>query len=750
MPAGTTPTAGATGPLSSLIADSLNQPDTSAASPIDASVPRIEIKGTSDDVAPPPSLGSQAGDYLKHQLGLTARSALEGAAQGLQIFTEPARYITDKFLPDRSQSLGGLVTGAPIPPKSTPLEVQASKLADYIGLPSPQTTAEKVAAAPTKAGFGVLGLGGLAGLADRGINAGATQLGDFATKYLPRSTGDLLQALKSVPSSFTANPLASVTGAVGSSAGDITKQFNPNLNPWLQGGISLAGGVAGGMTPSVAQGIPNAFRRLTTPNLTTAQLDTHIGGVLSQAGMDYGQLPPVARVTLRNQLTPAIQAGQELDPEATARLAAIHSVGGVPTLGAVTQQPGQITAEQNLAKRQASSNSMGLNTVGAAQRSNNLSLIGSLNGQGAETGNLMSAGQSVMDGIRGRNTLAQAGVSNLYDQAKALPGGDTALARAPLVNDIFGRLAADNRMRFLPPQIGDMLNDISYGQTSLYGQTHDVPFNANTIDNLHTMAATAMRGTSDGNVKAALGHVIDGLNAYEPQTATGGGAPLSSDFIDAFRTAKDAARQRFQWSRSSPVIEDALATNQDGRHITPPDSFIQDHVINGPLSSAQTLAHEAPGAQPAVRDAILTHLKSAALGGGGSDEFGNFSQSNFRKALNDIGDDKLNLFFTPDEVAQLHNTERAAGSMIFQPRGSAVNNANTAAAIAAQGIDSLAAGAKKLPFVSDMARGWADAGLNRRALNPVPGLLRNPPAAGPGAAPFLLSGTVFGGGLLGH
>src|SRR3954471_12884388 len=69
---------------------------------------------------------------IPRQLGLTARYGLEGVAQGVQVVSEPLRYLTDKFLPERG-GVSNLVTGQAAPPKSTPLGVQATKLADFIG-----------------------------------------------------------------------------------------------------------------------------------------------------------------------------------------------------------------------------------------------------------------------------------------------------------------------------------------------------------------------------------------------------------------------------------------------------------------------------------------------------------------------------------------------------------------------------------------------------------------------------------------
>ena len=77
----------------------------------------------------------------------------------------------------------------------------------------------------------------------------------------------------------------------------------------------------------------------------------------------------------------------------------------------------------------------------------------------------------------------------------------------------------------------------------------------------------------------------------------------------------------------------------------------------------------------------MTFLKGKALNGA-ADEVGNFSPSAYNKALQQIGDFKLRLMFNSDELAQMKAIGRVGSYETFQPRGSAVNNSNTASGIA--------------------------------------------------------------------
>lgn len=76
----------------------------------------------------------------------------------------------------------------------------------------------------------------------------------------------------------------------------------------------------------------------------------------------------------------------------------------------------------------------------------------------------------------------------------------------------------------------------------------------------------------------------------------------------------------------------------------------------------------------------MEFIKSKALGGAES-EVGVLSQKGLNAALRQIGDYKLKMLFTPEEIAALKANARVASYEQVQPAGSAVNNSNTAGAV---------------------------------------------------------------------
>lgn len=638
---------------------------------------------------------------IPRQLGLTARYALEGPAQAAQVFTEP---------------VAGLMRWAGIPTR--PLGEIASGAADAIGLPKPETSQERVVGDATRL---LAGTGGVLGAS--------------------RAAAQLPGMMGTVGAGMAANPTAQLTSATGAGVmGGLSREGGGS--ELQQAGAALIGGVAGGMVPGAANASVNAGKRLFN-RLTPQQMDVQISQVLQRAGMDYSQVPERARQSLRAQMQDALRAGQELDPAAVRRLAEFQTIGATPTRGMVTQDPVRITQEMNLAKMGANAGDDGLQGLARVQNQNNTRLINVMNEAGANRGDAFAAGQGAIGAIQAQDEALAGRVSNLYQQAR-----DTSGRSAQLDGAAFTRAA--NQMLddgllggSLPKDVETHLNRIAAGE---------VPFDVNYAEQLKTRIAALQRATNDGSARMALGMVRRALDETPlmsapkvnpgnlpavPGTVPPSPAALGQESIDAFNQARQAARQRFGWQESARPIEAAL----NGAH---PDDFVQKFVIRGSVADASAVARNAPTEE--VKNAILAHLKEKSLGGA-ADEVGKFSQSAYNKALNQIGDRKLSLFFSPEELNQLRTVGRVASYMQNQPVGSAVNNSNSGALLLGKGIDLL----NKLPggqtFLGQPLQNINVSIQQRAAQNVLPGLLATQPRQ-PMASGLLAPAAAFSGGLL--
>lgn len=630
---------------------------------------------------------------IPRQLGLTARYALEGPAQAAQVFTEP---------------IAGLMRMAGIPTR--PIGEIASSAANALGLPKPQTSQERVVGDAARL---LAGTGGMLG-ASRGL------------AQLPGIVGN-------VGAGMAANPTAQLTAATGAGTmGGLSREGGGN--ELQQAGAALIGGVVGGMVPGVANAAVNAGRRMFN-QLTPAQMDVQISSVLQRAGMDYSQVPERARQSLRSQMQDALRAGQELDPAAVRRLAEFQMVGATPTRGMVTQDPVRITQEMNLAKLGANTADGQLQGLARVQNQNNARLIELMNEQGAGRGDPFRAGQVAIDAIQGQDDRLAQNVSSLYQRARDTSGRSAALDGAAFTRAANQALDEGLLGGALPSDVAQHMNRIARGE---------VPFTVDYAEQLKTRIGALQRATSDGSARMALGTVRRALDeaplsSIAPNDASGGVvAPvLGRESIDAFNQARQAARSRFAWQESGRPVEAALNGAQ-------PDRFVQQFVVNGTVADARNLARNAPTSE--VRDAIMAHLKEKALNGA-ADEVGKFSQSAYNKALNQIGDRKLSLFFSPNELAQLRTAGRVASYMQNQPVGSAVNNSNSGALLLGNGMDAL----RNIPIIGpNIGQPLQNISINlqqRAAQNVAPGLLAVQPRV-PLYQGLLAPATVFGGGLL--
>lgn len=655
---------------------------------------------------------------IPRQIGLTARYALEGPAQAAQIFTEP---------------VAGLMRSAGIPTKS--LGELAGSFADMVGLPHPQGANERVIGDATRLGFGAGGFAGAAGAASK----------------LPGMVGTVMTGL-------AANPAQQLSSAAGAGLlGGASKEAGGN--PLIQTGAALVGGLAGAVVPGAIGGVANMAKRAVTPAMSPQQIDIKLSSILSQSGTDYSQLPGQVQNQLRKQMASALQTGQEVSPDALRRLADFNTVGATPTRGMISQNPVQITREMNLAKTAAASMDDQLSGLPMLQNQNNNTLISNLNNAGASSGDAFRAGQGISNQITATNQGLTQARDSAYAAARGMPG-----AKDPLYPDaarnIFTALDEKGIVGDLPPTISNYLNAFVSGpKMGPLGEMVQGPsFNVQAYENLQKQLSNAAM-SPDSSTRYAAGVARRALEdtKIQPITQTGrdfGNLPVTQDvagllrakdgqaqaLLDQLNQGRAAHRTLMQYGESTPVVKAIVGGAE-------PDKIFQKFVLGGTLADAQSVATNAPNS--GVKEAILAHLKDKALNGA-SDEVGKFSQSGFNKALNAIGDRKLQLFFSPEEIANLQSVGRVSSYMQTQPVGSAVNNSNSATTLMGALPNLLSSVANKIPFgqsaIVDPLRNINISLQQRQAQNYLPGLLAAQPKVSKGN--LLLPAAALGGGLL--
>lgn len=651
---------------------------------------------------------------IPRQLGLTARYGVEGLANTAQIVTEPIRAITDRLTGQ---------TG-----KTAPLGVMASRAADWMGLPSPQTPNERVVGDASRLVAGAGGLGGAAKAAS-------------ALPGLAGQAGSLLSA--NMPQQLSSAAGAGLLGGASREAGG---------NPVTQGVASLLGGVAGGMVPGAINSTIGAARSaLTKPN--PQQIDLQINALLQRSNVDWSQLPRAAQNSLRQDIASALDAGGDLNPDAVRRLVDFRTVGATPTRGAITQDPVQITREMNLAKTAANTADGALHGLPAVQNRNNSVLIQRLNdvGGGTET-QPVAAGRAVAASVLGQQQALRTAEQSAWNEARTSPAYTQPIYPDAL-NNINRSLGEEGMMGFMNPTISRYMAAF---------QTGDQPFTPQHYRNLQSMLSNEL--AKGGNEAAAARIARQALEdtpiqpINNPRGVDFGNLPVTGQTaaamraadaqpggaVDAINRARGATRAAYAYEGSSPLVRNVLSEGASGD----PTRIAQRFVIGGTPDEAATVANQVgPAGRAVIKDALATYIKKQALSGA-TDEVGKVSQSALNSVLRNIGDEKLRLFFSPEEIAQLHSASRVASYVQVQPIGSAVNNSNSGAMLLGKGYDTLKALAGKIPggqsLILNPLNNVEISMQNRQAQNVIPGLLMNQPQPPMGRG-LLLPAAAMGG-----
>lgn len=662
-----------------------------------------------------PAKAVQAGGALRdipRQLGLTARYAAEAATGFADTLASPIRAGLN------------MLPGVNIQPASTTV----GQIADRLGA-TPRGADERVIGDMTRTGFGALGLTGAADL----LSKGATGL------------------TRSALTQLSANPGVQVVGGVtaGGAGGAVRENGG---GPLEQFAASLAGGIAGGMAANKAAGMAesgaNAFRQLTTPRTQQIRAaDQQIQLTLERSGIDWSQVPEGIRQGMRAEVAQALNTGGQLNPDALRRLLAFRATGTTPTVGMLTQNPGQITREMNLAKTGANSTDQSLQRLPGLQNQNIQTLLNRLDDAGAYGApDAAGAGSRAIGGLQGQVAQQRGNINSLYGAARDSQGRSL-----PLNGGVFTTRAnqmLDEAMvgGALPQDVANTMNRIARGE---------MPFTVEIAEQLKTRIGNLQRGSSDGGARMALGLVRQALDdaplMQSPQVNPGnlpaapGAVPPSNlttgqASIDAFNRARTANRAYMQQLEANPAlaaVDDAAAAVRGNpalrsvEDVVGSAGFMGKYVLGKSATPGEVrslVQQVGPQGAEALRQNVVRYLRDAATNS--TDDITKFSNDAYRRALRDIGDEKLLALFTPEQVLNLRNIGQAAKYMQAQPAGSAVNNSASGALMLGRGLDMLDGLAGYIPLGGrDVLRGWVQGAQQAQVLNPVNGLLGAPARA---------------------
>lgn len=464
----------------------------------------------------------------------------------------------------------------------------------------------------------------------------------------------------------------------GAAVGGATAAMNPvntNQDDFTEKKLEQVGiGAAfGAVSPFIADAVSKIFTKFKPQQVQ--DVTQKISGEFEARGIDFSKISDEVKKSLLDDVTNALKANKDLDYDALIKKADFESLGIKPTLGQITRDPMQYAFERNTSGIAGAGDD--LSNRFAEQ---NKGLIDSLNKAPQASMDRYGAGKEIIDQLGAVDASRRANVSSLYDTARNAAGIHTQLQPGNFAQSVNNALDDAMLGDALPSGVRSTLKKIAVGELPFTIQKAEQIRQAinGQITNIPSRENTALKIVND-----ALQTAIDANGS-----ATGAAA------AEAFKTARKAASERFSKIEASAPLKAVI----DGIE---PDKFVQKYILNGNAKDVLTLRANLdsnPNLWNEIRGQVVNYLKVDKALNSANDEFGKFSQSAYNKALKQIGDAKLKILFSPDEIDYLKRIGRVAAAIQVQPVGSVVNNSGTSQAIA-----NLLSRASNIPYVKELA-----------------------------------------------
>jgi hypothetical protein len=490
-----------------------------------------------------------------------------------------------------------------------------------------------------------------------------------------------------------------VSGGASSALQPVMEQDQGDFLENKLGQVAI-GGVTGAASPFIADAIGKVvskFAGKVRGAPSDANITLNLQGEFAKQGIDFSKLSDQVKASMVADAKKALSAGGQLDPEVLARKADFEELGMKPTLGQILREkdPGQFQFEKNTVGIQGAGES-----IGQRFTEQNAQLIQRLNemraGQGLDK---FQAAANVIDELKAVDATRNANVGALYDQARAAAGINTPLNPSNFAQSLNNTLDEAMVGDALPAGVRKAINQIATGE---------MPFTIQKAEQLRQ----AINGQIT-NMPSRENFALSAVNRALQNEIDNVGSQAGDEAAQAFKAARAAASERFKQIETSAPLKAAIEGME-------PDKFIQKFVINGNAKDLLTLRanlQDNPAMWEEIRGQVIDHLKFEKALNRSADEVGQFSQSMFKKGLANIGDAKLKILFSPDEVAQLKRIARVGEFIDVIPKGAKINNSGTSQAVA-----NLLSRASGVPYLRELVanpiQNFRMQGQVNSALNP--------------------------------
>lgn len=482
-------------------------------------------------------------------------------------------------------------------------------------------------------------------------------------------------------------PQLALRGAQAGAIGAATQPVVGDTSDfWTQKAGQAAGGALAGAvaTPLLSKGLEAAGtaikagtgmaqRATTRATVTPERINVTVTNVLNAAGVAPADITDAMRDSIKAQVQQALAAGQKLDPKALVRQAQAEAVGltddAALTLGQRARDPMQFAREQNLS---------GVNLQGPQGAGNPLSTrfaeqnkrLGQVFKPAAGAGDPLAADQLMMATLQAANETADGNVRAAYRAFREATGRDLEVPLQGLAQDYAATLR----------DFGDSIPGAIRGQFEALGLLGGTQRRGMDIDEAERLIKLINIHYDPQNKaqRAGLDQLRNGLQRAVTEAADVADDGASAQAAQLAAEARQTAAGVFQARKDAPALAAAAADKA-------PDRFVQKYLLGAPVREVQALApylQQNPEAWQQARAQIAETLRRAAFGENLSGDKV-FAPERYAAVLRQLGPQRLEVFFTPQEVVRLNLVGKVASDTLTTPAGAqrAVNYSNTGSAV---------------------------------------------------------------------
>ena len=472
---------------------------------------------------------------------------------------------------------------------------------------------------------------------------------------------------------------------------------------------AAAGGTIGG---AIAHPIGKGIAKLNTklsPNASSrasarmsATIDDQIEIALTSRNIRMGDLSDDILRGLRKDVGAALKSGKAVNKEAVARKVVFDRLGITPTKAQLTGDPKLWNKQAELAKIHGAGDPLRDKLIQDNEKLSTLmdDFVTKTDGQAIDQYGAMS---KAVDALDNHNATMKQQVGQMYDSAKSAQGNDVLLDGTGFANDAITRLDADYAMSSLPQNVHKLIKDIGKNPDKFtLGKSEEF------IKILNREHKESLNPNGEPtSATHAIGIVRDALTGRQQQAMQGLLTQGNNDAAQMYNLARTAHKMRVEQIEANPLLKATVKGEQ-------PDKLFNKHILGGNVAELENTVKllRSVDAQAVndIRGQVAKYIMDKTLQSNGQP-----SPAAMAKALGQIGDRRLNILFSPEEVAKLKDIGSAMHYLITQPPHSNINNSNTAS-VARNFLHSLSSRTPVVKWVAGAAEDAVNIGRMNNAL----------------------------------